>query len=254
MIRKYTKVELDTLRELGLDHAWGVKTDLTDEIFFEPPVRLRSTRLLARSRIGAFTYFVDGTVRSTNIGRYCSVAAGVNVNPGPHPIDWLSSHPFQFRNDFRFRVGDGFRDADRYRTHTICRQQTRASEVRPVTIGNDVWLGTDAFILPGVTGGDGAVVAGRSVVTRDVEPYAIVGGNPARVLRKRFPEELVARLVESAWWQYAPWDLDGIQFSDVPGALDTIEERAREGRIRPYVPAVVSVPELLADRADRNAA
>jgi chloramphenicol O-acetyltransferase type B len=74
-------------------------------------------------------------------------------------------------------------------------------------VGNDVWIGTEAIIMPGVTIGDGAVIGTRALVTRDVEPYAIVGGNPARTIRKRFDEADIARLLELRWWDWSDNEL-----------------------------------------------
>ena len=145
------------------------------------------------------------------IGKFCSIAAEATfiMNGGNHPTTWLTTYPFPI-------FGHGWEAA-----------QPPAWPTRGDTVvGNDVWIGYRATIMPGVTIGDGAIVATASVVTRDVPPYAIVGGNPAVVIRHRFDEATVARLLAVRWWD---WDADrltrnvaAICASDV-GAL----ERAR---------------------------
>ncbi len=122
------------------------------------------------------------------IGRYCSVGSGavfVMAGNQGHRTDWISTYPFFYQPHPAFA---GATDA-----------WQPAGDTR---VGNDVWIGSEAMILPGIQIGDGAVIAARAVVTRDVPPYAIVAGNPARVIRHRFNEEQVARLLEMAWWDW----------------------------------------------------
>ena len=126
------------------------------------------------------------------IGKFCSIAAGVRflMNGGNHQVATMSSYPFSI-------FGNGWEAA--------------APESWPykgdTRVGNDVWIGYGATILPGVTIGDGAVIGSLSVVTGDVPPYAIVGGNPARVIRHRFDDATSARLLELRWWN---WDIERI--------------------------------------------
>jgi hypothetical protein len=112
------------------------------------------------------------------------------------------------------------------------------------TIGNDVWIGHGAFISPGVTIGDGAVVAGHAVVTRDVPPYAIVGGNPAQILRMRFDLQQCAALQALAWWRFAPWQLIGIPFANIDHVLSHLRQRVPG--LTPYEPAKIIVADILA--------
>ncbi|MFC5462029.1 CatB-related O-acetyltransferase [Massilia niabensis] len=124
---------------------------------------------------------------SLRIGKFCAIARGVKfiMNGANHQMDGISTYPF-------FIFGNGWeaaRPADGelpYKGDTV--------------IGNDVWIGFDALIMPGVTIGDGAIIAARSVVATDVPAYAIAGGNPARVVRERFDADGVRRLLDVAWW------------------------------------------------------
>lgn len=127
------------------------------------------------------------------IGRFCSIASGVTILlGGEHKTSWITTYPF----------AELFPGAD---SHPLV-----GCSKGNVTIGNDVWVGQDALILSGVKIGDGAVVAAGSIVTRDVAPYSIVGGNPARCIRFRFSEDVIKSLIEIAWWN---WSLEEIQKS-----------------------------------------
>jgi virginiamycin A acetyltransferase len=145
------------------------------------------------------------------IGKFCAIARGVKfiMHGANHQMNGISTFPF-------FIFGNGWesaRPADGelpYKGDTI--------------IGNDVWIGYDALIMPGVTIGDGAIIAARSVVTADVPPYAIVGGNPAGLVRQRFDAEGVRRLLAIAWWDrpvaWISQHLDQIRGGDID-ALET---------------------------------
>ncbi|MEM6315025.1 MAG: antibiotic acetyltransferase, partial [Planctomycetota bacterium] len=117
------------------------------------------------------------------VGRYTSVAQGVRVFNQNHPLGWLSTHPFFYDP----RLG-------------VCRDNPLQRHT--LHIGHDVWLGQNAIITPGCRRiGNGAVVGAGAVVTKDVEPFAIVAGNPARVLRKRFDDDTCASINAAGWWE-----------------------------------------------------
>lgn len=125
------------------------------------------------------------------IGKYCGIAPRVTILlGGEHHHDWVSSYPFSLLNDAaRDLPGYPFTKGD-------------------VVVGNDVWIGYDALILSGVTIGDGAVIGARSLVTRDVAPYSIVGGMPAQLLRYRFASEQITSLQEIAWWNWPKKEIE----------------------------------------------
>ena len=141
--------------------------------------------------IGRWTYgdltvqaWDDGTM--LRIGAFCSIAGGVRIIlGGEHRSDWVTTFPF-------YALWDSAK-------HISSRPNTKGD----VTIGNDVWIGTEAVIMSGVTVGDGAVIGARALVARDVEPYAIVAGNPARLVRKRCDDKLIKRLLQLKWWEWS---------------------------------------------------
>lgn len=120
------------------------------------------------------------------IGKYCSIAPGVTIlTGGNHRSDTVSTFPFRIMMDLPGKDDDGFRYSN-----------------GDVVIGNDVWVGQDATIMSGVTVGHGAVIATGALVSRPVAPFAIVGGNPAEVIRYRFDERQIAALLEIRWWDW----------------------------------------------------
>lgn len=204
-------------------------------VTIEPPVSFMGRfQFNGDARIGAFTYFYSGlAVRLTSIGRYCSIAGGVRIGDHEHPTDWLSTSPMQY-NDERF----SFHPAGR--VTRVPEERCDFRKTYPV-IGNDVWIGSTVTILRDVTIGDGAVVASNAVVTKDVPPYAIVGGVPAKVIRYRFDDATIARLLRAQWWRFSPAQLEGVDFTDIDAALTEIEHRIEAG-LEPYEPQWLDLP------------
>jgi len=168
-----------------------------------PTAEVRTSRLGAYTEIGArtkllevllddYSYIVnDADAAYTTFGRFCSIAAMTRINPGNHPMHRASQAHFTYRSASYFadeQDEPAFFDWRR---------------AQPVAIGHDVWIGHGAIVLPGRTIGTGAVVAAGAVVTKDVAPYAIVAGNPARVVRQRFSDTIAERLLRLQWWL---WD------------------------------------------------
>lgn len=129
------------------------------------------------------------------IGKFCAIASGTQFIMGPanHRISSVTTYPFHV-----------FGGAWAERTPPHLSQLPHKGDI---VVGNDVWIGRESVILPGVTIGDGAIIAAYSVVTRDVAPYCVYGGNPARLLKRRFPEELTALLLDLKWWDCEPEEL-----------------------------------------------
>lgn len=124
------------------------------------------------------------------IGKFCMIASGVTfiMNGANHLTDAISTYPFAI-------FGGGWENAMTGKTYP---------DKGNLVIGNDVWIGYNATIMAGVTIGDGAIIATNATVTKDVAPYSIVGGNPAKEIRKRFPDEQIAKLLQLQWWNWPP--------------------------------------------------
>ncbi len=128
------------------------------------------------------------------IGKFCALATGVKfiMNGANHKISGFSSYPFQI-------FGNGW--------EKVTPQQDELPNKGDTVIGNDVWIGYEAVIMPGIEIGDGAIIASKSVVTKNVLPYTIVGGNPAKEIKKRFADDVIETLLKIAWWN---WDIEKI--------------------------------------------
>lgn len=195
----------------------------------ELPCSLGTARFHGPCKVGAFSYFNgEAEIFHARIGRYCSFAPGVVIGPGEHPVAHLSTHPFAFGGG-----GNRFKNNPDYDAI----RATGGSTVkhRPTVIGHDVWIGTRAFISQGVTIGHGSIVAAGAVVTKDVPPYSIVGGVPARLIRPRFDKAISARLLALSWWD---WSLERelvgkLDFANIENALLQLETLRKNGRLTP---------------------
>ena len=175
---------------------------LSADPLIDPTARLTACHLGIYTEVGArtqmlevelgdYSYVVnDSDIAYTRIGKLTSIAAMTRINPGNHPMDRASQSHFTYRASAYF---EGERDEDRF--FAWRRAQT-------VTIGHDVWIGHGAIILPGRHVGTGAVIGAGAVVTKDIPAYAIVVGNPARVVRERFGADIAARMQALAWWNW----------------------------------------------------
>jgi phosphonate metabolism protein (transferase hexapeptide repeat family) len=207
------------------------KKALSTEPLIHDTANVRDCILGAYTEVGArtqllevlladYSYVVnDSDIAYTTLGKFCSIAAMTRINPGNHPMNRATQSHITYRASAYF---PGERDETEFfawrRAH-------------PVVIGHDVWVGHGAIILPGRTIGTGAVVAAGAVVTKDVAPYAIVAGNPARVIRQRFPAAVAERLLRLAWWN---WTHDELR-----AALPDLRRESIEGFLNKYEPAAV---------------
>ncbi len=168
----------------------------------DPTAHVRDSRFGRYTEVGArshviesvmddYSYVVqDAQIVYTTIGKFCSIASHTRINPGNHPMERITQAHFTYRSSEYFEgEADDAEFFDWRRDHAV-------------SIGHDVWIGHGAIILAGRSIGTGAVVAGGAVVTKDVEPYTIVAGNPARVIRRRFPEAIAERIAALAWWDW----------------------------------------------------
>lgn len=172
----------------GMDLRLGFGCKLKNtEVGFR--VYIGENSVLNNSSINDFSYVNSNVkIRDTKIGKFCSIGPNVKIVLGSHPLNFISTHPSFYSNNKPFV---GFSNTMHF------------DEFKPVVIQNDVWIGEDVLIPGGIKIGNGAVVLARSVVTKDVEPYAIVGGVPAKVIKYRFDSETINKINKSEWWN---WD------------------------------------------------
>ena len=150
------------------------------------------TRLIDCS-VGDFSYISSNTaIRNTRIGKFCSIGPDCKIGLGKHPSrDFVSTHPIFFSTARPSQIS--FADEEYF------------EQFGNISVGNDVWIGSDSILLDGVSVGDGAIIAAGSVVTKNVPPYAIVGGVPAKIIRYRFEPKHIEKLLKIKWWN---WNTD----------------------------------------------
>jgi hypothetical protein len=154
----------------------------------------------------------------------------VAIGPAEHPIDWVSSHPVQHNGMMRFSTAAHW--ADFANPDLKWRFGWRGT-----TIGNDVWIGRNVVVRQGVTVCDGAIIGANSFVNRDVPPYAIFAGQPARLIRYRFAEEIRDALLDLQWWDWLPPERERLRY-DVPEIyIERFLELRAGGQLRPFQPA-----------------
>lgn len=167
-------------------------------------IAIYDNTIIANCQIGRHSYIQKNSrIFNADIGNFCSIASNVSIAPGLHFTTGISTHPsFYLKNNpltMTFSVEDTF------------------ETFKKVAIGHDVWIGENAIIMDGITIGTGAIIAASSVVTKNVEPYAIVAGVPAKVLNFRFKEDQISDLLESEWWNLSNnWLKDNYKLMSKP--------------------------------------
>lgn len=149
------------------------------------------------SNIGSYTYIAPGCIiNNCKIGCYCSIAMNVKIGMGSHPLQYISTSPIFYNPNNPLR--------------TKLVKKDLYNEFEKTDIGSDVWIGVNSIIKDGVKISHGAVVGAGSVVTKDVPPYAVVGGVPAKIIKYRFDENIIALMLETKWWE---WEMKKIKQS-----------------------------------------
>lgn len=192
--------------------------------FFEQGVALHSPTVANKPSVfmGAYSYMNDGGYMRSNVfvGRFCSIGRRVTIGAGGHHMSTLSTSPI---------LSSGTTEQN-YVADEIERLGLRPSDkVAPMTIlESDIWVGDGVVIMPGVTIGIGAVIGANAVVTRDVEPYSIVAGLPAKKIRRRFPDDICEALIRSEWWEYPVPALRRMGTGNVMAFLTSLERQKEE--------------------------
>ena len=188
-------------KKMILRYRFGKKIDYQMPLSIHEEVNLQNVKFgkhcqvahhaeIANSSIGDRTSIGRYTkIQAATLGKFCSISWNVTIGATSHPLDRLSTHAFSYRKQF------GIVDND--------------IEIKKekVIIGNDVWIGCDVVIMPGVNVGDGSVIGAGSIVTKDVPPYSIIVGNPGKKIRNRFSEEIIESLKEIQWWNFTESEL-----------------------------------------------
>lgn len=214
-------------------------------LFLESPVKLTEVTIQTSkggTEIGAFTAIWKGSSLKnvTRIGRFCSIAQDSFIWNSNHPTKTLSTNSLLYGVDTQWISGYFDLEKNKSWISENARIINHMHENSELIIGNDVWIGAKVNILPGVKIGDGAVIGANSVVTKNVPPYSIVAGNPARIIRLRFPETIIEKLLQTQWWDYGPSFMQDVDITNPYAAIDKINTRIADG-FEKYKSPIISI-------------
>ncbi|WP_308400742.1 CatB-related O-acetyltransferase [Campylobacter insulaenigrae] len=194
--------------------------------------------------MGSFSFSGSFLPHYTEVGRYCSIADGVSMFNFQHPLDRISTASFTYETNHSF-----INDASLKQINKIfpVKPHNPSSSIQKLNIQNDVWIGKDVLLKQGITLETGCVIGQRSVVTKDVPAYAIVAGVPAKIIRYRFDDKTIERLLKIKWWNYHFADFNDIDLSiPINHYLDALEEKIIKNNIQIYNPKKLYFKDLLA--------
>lgn len=167
---------------------------MSDNVVLGQKTHILSGTIINNSQVGDYTYIGrNSLVQNTHIGNYCSISQECIIGLGNHPLNRFSTSPLFYhkKNTFNIQIVD---------------DKTDFKDYRSISIGNDVWIGARVVILDGIKVETGAVLAAGCVVTKDVPPYAVVAGVPARIIKYRTSEDKIVQYMSTEWWKMSPDD------------------------------------------------
>jgi len=248
---RYTPAVVEILkqRKIFIGHfepltAGGGGVSFSKDVFLEPYVTFFSN-ITEVSNMGAFSYCWTPLPQDVKMGRYCSVSAGLQVFGPRHRMEYATTCPaidsylglIEAHNDFNNGQFD----------RSGCSFDLQPAPV----IEDDIWIGQSVALSRNITIGTGSVVGACAVITKNVDPYMVVAGNPARVIRPRFPEKLIERLLQSKWWEYDIRVLKVCDYKDPEKFLDDFAKWKEFSKPIPYKPEKITFRHILNDLMDR---
>lgn len=168
--------------------------------------------------MGCHSYSGSNLGYGVKVGRFCSIAVNVSIMGAHHFPDWISTSPVFYNSGYHNLIGEDLSN--------IARQD------RNIEIGNDVWIGSGVVLKSHLKIGNGAIIAANSVVTKDVPPFAIVGGNPARIIRFRFSDDLIQKIQQIEWWNYHLEDFKGLNANNPEQFIDELNEKVLRNNLK----------------------
>lgn len=214
----------------------------TDYIFFSSSLKIENYVGIFRGNnlcsMGAYSYTYSPLDPLLKVGRYTSIARGLQFFGTGHPVEHVSTSPFTYSPQRGSLLLKPYEDKNVAFNNIIYRGKGGG---QGVVIGNDVWIGQNVTIKFGVKIGDGAIIAANSVVTKDVPPYTVCGGIPAKFIKKRFDDNIINKFLETKWWNYDLIDLNGLSFEEPRAFLDKLSSL----KLCEYNPNSITASDLL---------
>jgi len=216
-----------------------------EKIFFDDSLKIEPfTAFLAANTLctmGSFSYSWSCLPSSLSIGRYCSIASGLSFLGMRHPLERFTTSSITYDSCFNIctkAISDN--------NSKFMQKPVKPWTFSPTVIENDVWIGDRVTLKPGVRIGNGAVVGALSLVTKDVPPYAVVGGVPSKIIKFRFKDSIIADLLDLAWWKYSFVDFKDYNIdSDIDVFVNYIKQLIDKNRLSEYLPTPLTAPEIL---------